>query len=55
MNTMEEAERFLEVLPGITNRLREMSPIKSYEPEPVSSSTGSRKEGEAERCRTAKE
>lgn len=55
MNTMEEAERFLEVLPGITNRLREISPIKSYEPEPVSSSTGSRKEREAERCRIAKQ
>lgn len=35
MNTMEEAERFLEVLPPIVGKLREMSPIKSYDQQPA--------------------
>jgi len=49
LNTMEEAESFLQVLPGVVGRLREMSPIKSWSDYEI---TG---DEEDESCHTANE
>jgi len=55
MNRPEEAERLIEVLPGVVSKLREMSPVKSYDTEPVATSETKPKGKEADQCHTAKE
>ncbi|OPY31364.1 MAG: putative cysteine desulfurase 2 [Methanomassiliicoccales archaeon PtaU1.Bin124] len=49
LNTQEEADRFLQVLPAVVGKLREMSPIKSWDDYEI---TGNEEE---EECHTANE